>query len=193
MTTIVDCELLVEWNRRREVEGDDNYRDWLSNPAPHICEAILRSFDDPEPGVPKVNPLPTAPKKLTGKKKAFIPSDCPHSFDDPEPGVPEAKPVSTAPKKLTGQKKAFISSNCPRNKAQRECYKFAKTPSMYGYINLPTGCPTKMSRSDLSASITAGSPHYASATKASSVRVKCVKTSTCGKYNKNDDGGARHA
>jgi hypothetical protein len=64
---------------------------------------------------------------------------------------------------------------------------------MYGYINLPTGRPTKISRTDLSASITAGSPHNASATKASSVRVKYVKTSTRGKYNKNDDRGARHA
>ncbi len=64
---------------------------------------------------------------------------------------------------------------------------------MYGYINLPKGRPTKISRSDLSASITAGSPHTASATKASSVRVKHVKTSTHGKYNKNDEGGARHA
>jgi hypothetical protein len=88
---------------------------------------------------------------------------------------------------------AFIPYDHPHNKAERECYKFAKNPSMYGYINLPTGCPTKISRSDLSASITAGSPYTASATKASSVRVKHVKTSTRGKYNKNDEGGARHA
>ncbi len=51
MTTIVDRELLAEWNRRRESEGFDNYRDRLSNPPPHISEAILRSFEDPEPGV----------------------------------------------------------------------------------------------------------------------------------------------
>ncbi len=122
----------------------------------------MRSFEDPEPGVTDVHPVPTAPKKFTGKNNAFIPSNCPHSFDDPEPGVPEANPVPTAPKKLTGKKKAFIPSNRPRNKAE-------------------------------SASITAGSPHTASATKASSVRVKHVKTSTHGKCNKNDEGGARHA
>jgi hypothetical protein len=153
----------------------------------------LQSFEDPEPGVSEVNLLPTAPKKLTGKKNAFIPSNCPHRFDDPDPGVPEANPIPTAPKKLTGKKKAFIPSDHPRNKAERVCYKFAKTPSMNEYINLSTGHPTKISRSDLSASITAGSPHTASATKASSVRVKHVKTSTRGKYNKNDEGDAGHA
>ncbi len=86
MTTIVNRELLAEWNCCREFKGDNNYRDPLSNPPPHICEAILCSFDDPEPGVPEVNPIPTALKKLTGKKKAFIPSNFSHSFDDPEPG-----------------------------------------------------------------------------------------------------------
>jgi hypothetical protein len=145
MTTIVDRELLAEWNRSRESEGFDNYRDWLSNPPPHISEAILRSFEDPEPGVTEVNPVPIFPKKFTGKHNAFIPSNRPHSFDDPEPGVPEANPVPTAPKKLTGKKKAFIPSDRPCNKAERECYKFAKTPSMYGYNNLPTGCRTKIS------------------------------------------------
>jgi hypothetical protein len=119
MTTIVDPELLAEWNYRREFEGDNNYWDWLSNPPPHICEAILRSFDDPEPGVPEVNPVPTAPKKPTSKNKTFTPSNCPHSVDDPEPGVPEANPIPTAPKTLTGQKKAFIPFDCPRNKAER--------------------------------------------------------------------------
>jgi hypothetical protein len=103
MTIIVDHELLAEWNRCREFEGDNNYWDRLSNPPPHICEAILHSFDDPEPGFPEVNPVPTAPRSSQAKKKAFIPSDCHHSFDDPEPGVPEANPVPTAPKKLTGQ------------------------------------------------------------------------------------------
>jgi hypothetical protein len=88
----------------------------------------LHSFEDPEPGVTEVNPVPTAPKKLNGKKNAFILSNCPHSFDDSEPGVPEANPVPTAPKKLTGKKKAFIPSDHPHNKAERECYKFAKLP-----------------------------------------------------------------
>ncbi len=78
MTTIVDPELLAEWNRRRESEGFHNYRDRLSNPPPHISEAILRSFEDLEPGVTEVNPVPTAPKKFTGKNNAFIPSNCPH-------------------------------------------------------------------------------------------------------------------
>ncbi len=145
MTTIVDRELLAEWNRCRESEGFDNYRDQLSNPPPHISKAILHSFEDPEQGVTEVNPIPTAPKKFTGKNNALIPSNRPHSFDDPEPGVPEANPVPTAPKKLTGKKKACIPSDCPRNKAERECYKLTKTPSMYGYINLPTGRPTKIS------------------------------------------------
>ncbi len=71
MTTIVDRELLAEWNRRRESEGFDNYWDWLSNPPPHISEAILCSFEDPEPGVTEANPVPTAPKKLTGKKESI--------------------------------------------------------------------------------------------------------------------------
>ncbi len=44
MTTIVDCELLAEWNRRRESKGFNNYWDQLSNPPPHISEAILHSF-----------------------------------------------------------------------------------------------------------------------------------------------------
>jgi hypothetical protein len=145
MTTIVDHELLAEWNCRRESKGFNNYWDRLSSPPPHISKAILHSFEDPEPGVTEVIPIPTAPKKLTGKKNAFIPSNRPHSFDDPEPGIPEANPIPTAPKKLTGKKKAFIPSNRPRNKAERECYKFAKTPSMCGYINIPTGHPTKIS------------------------------------------------
>ncbi len=121
MTTIVDHELLAEWNHRRESKGFDNYWDQLSNPPPHTSEAILGSFEDPEPGVTEVNPIPIAPKKLTGKKNAFIPSNRPHRFDDTEPGAPEANPIPTAPKKLTGKKKAFIPSNCPRNKAEREC------------------------------------------------------------------------
>ncbi len=103
MTTIVDRELLAEWNHRRESKGFDNYWDRLSNPPPHISEAILRSFEDPESGVTEVNPVPTAPKKFTGKNIAFIPSNRPHSFDNPEPGVPEANPAPTAPKKLIGK------------------------------------------------------------------------------------------
>jgi hypothetical protein len=121
MATIVDRELLAKWNRRRECKGFDNYRDRLSNPPPHISEAILHSFEDPELGVTEVCPVPTAPKKLTGKKNSFIPSNCSHSFDDPEPVVPEPNPVLTAPKKLTGKKKALIPSYCPCNKAEREC------------------------------------------------------------------------
>jgi hypothetical protein len=40
----------------------------------------LCSFEDPELGFTEVSPIPTAPKKLTGKKNAFIPSNHSHSL-----------------------------------------------------------------------------------------------------------------
>ncbi len=50
MTTRADCDLLAEWNSCRDYEEDDEYRDWLSNLAPYICEAVEQNFDNQEPG-----------------------------------------------------------------------------------------------------------------------------------------------
>jgi hypothetical protein len=48
-------------------------------------------------------------------------------------------------KKHSGKNKCLIliQSDCPGNNAERECLKYAKTPSMYGCIKLPVGRPTK--------------------------------------------------
>jgi hypothetical protein len=46
-------------------------------------------------------------------------------------------------KKHSGKRKSFIPSDRPRNNADRDALKYAKTPSMYGYIKLPIGRPTK--------------------------------------------------
>jgi hypothetical protein len=46
-------------------------------------------------------------------------------------------------KKHSSKRKSYIPSECPRNNADRDALKYAKTPSMYGYIKLPVGRPTK--------------------------------------------------
>jgi hypothetical protein len=46
-----DCELLAEWNHRRDKEGKDTYLEQLGNPPQHICEAVEHGFDDPEADV----------------------------------------------------------------------------------------------------------------------------------------------
>jgi hypothetical protein len=51
MTTSTDHELLAEWNHHIDNEGEDKYMQRLGNPPKHICEAIERDSDDPEPDV----------------------------------------------------------------------------------------------------------------------------------------------
>jgi hypothetical protein len=42
-------------------------------------------------------------------------------------------------KKHSGKRKSYILSDRPRNNADRDALKYAKTPSMYGYIKLLVG------------------------------------------------------
>ena len=46
-------------------------------------------------------------------------------------------------KKHSGKRKSYIPSDHPHNNADRDALKYVKTPSMYGYIKLPIGRPTK--------------------------------------------------
>jgi hypothetical protein len=46
-------------------------------------------------------------------------------------------------KKHFDKRKNYILSDCPRNNVDRDALKYAKTPSMYGFIKLPVGRPTK--------------------------------------------------
>ena len=46
-------------------------------------------------------------------------------------------------KKHSGKRKSYILSDRPRINADRDALKYAKTPSIYGYIKLPIGRPTK--------------------------------------------------
>jgi hypothetical protein len=46
-------------------------------------------------------------------------------------------------KKHSGKRKSYILSDRPRINADRDALKYAKTPSVYGYIKLPIGRPTK--------------------------------------------------
>jgi hypothetical protein len=81
-------------------------------------------------------------------------------------------------KKHSGKRKSYIPSDRPRNNAGREALKYAKTPSMYGYIKLPVGRPTKMIDSQMigpspSTAYTALAAATAvAASRASSVKVK---------------------
>ena len=85
-------------------------------------------------------------------------------------------------------------SDCPHNNADRDALKYAKTPSMYGYIKLPVGRPTKTMDSQMigpspaSNADTAPAPATAAAaSQASSVKVKMSTSKTHGSYNKHDD------
>jgi hypothetical protein len=82
-------------------------------------------------------------------------------------------------KKHSGKRKNCIPSNRPCTNADRDALKYAKTPSMYGYIKLPPiGWPTKMIDSQTigpspSTADTALPPATATAaSRASSVKVK---------------------
>jgi hypothetical protein len=98
-------------------------------------------------------------------------------------------------KKHSGKRKSYtIPSDRPRNKADRDALKYAKTPSMYGYIKLPVGRPTKTIDSQtIGPSDTALAPSTAAAaSQASSVKVK-MSSKTRGLYNKYDNKSGRDA
>jgi len=82
---------------------------------------------------------------------------------------------------LRQKEKLYIPSDRPRNNADRDALKYAKTPSMYGYIKLPVGWPTKTIDSQMigpspSTADTALAPATtAAASRASSVKVKMSK------------------
>ena len=81
-------------------------------------------------------------------------------------------------KKHSGKRISYIPSDCPRNTTDRDALKYTKTPSMYGYIKLPVGRPTKKIDSQTigpspSTADTALAPATAAAaSQASSVKVK---------------------
>ena len=101
-------------------------------------------------------------------------------------------------KKHSGKRKSYILSDCPRNNADRNAFKNAKTPSMYDYIKLPIGQPTKTidsqaigpSPSTADAALTPATA--AAASRASSVKVK-ISSKTHGLYNKHDHKSGRDA
>ena len=102
-------------------------------------------------------------------------------------------------KKHSGKRKSYISSDRPRNNADRDALKYAKTPSMYGYIKLPVGRPTKTIDSQTIGLSPSTSPDtalapstVAAASLASSVKVK-MSSKTCGSYNKCDNKSGRDA
>jgi hypothetical protein len=89
-------------------------------------------------------------------------------------------------KKHSIKRKSYIPSDRPRNNADRDALKYAKTPSMYVYIILPVGWPTKTIYSKRigpspSTADTARAPATAAtASQASSVKVKMSsKTHGC--------------
>jgi hypothetical protein len=51
MKTSADHELLAELNHHRDHKGENKYMEWLGNSPQHICVAVERGFDDPEPDV----------------------------------------------------------------------------------------------------------------------------------------------
>ncbi len=78
-------------------------------------------------------------------------------------------------KKHSGKRKSSIPSDRPRNNTEREGLKYAKTPSMYGYIKLPVGCPTKTIDPSPPSVNTAITPVTAAAARlASSVKVNML-------------------
>jgi hypothetical protein len=88
-------------------------------------------------------------------------------------------------KKHSGKRKSYIPSR-PHNNADRDALKYAKTPSMNGYIKHPVGRPTKTIDSQTigsspSTADTALAPATAAAaSQVSSVKVKClVKPMVC--------------
>jgi len=101
-------------------------------------------------------------------------------------------------KKHSGKRKSYIPSDRPRNNADRVALKYAKTPSMYGYIKFPIGRPTKTIDSQTvgpspSTADTALAPTTAAAaSRASSVKVN-MSSKTRGLYNKHDDRSGQDA
>ena len=101
-------------------------------------------------------------------------------------------------KKHSGKRKSYIPSDRPRNNADRDALKYAKTPSMYGYIKLPIGRPTKTIDSQTigpspSTADTALTPATAAAaSRASLVKVK-MSRKTRGSYNKHNNKSGRDA
>ncbi len=95
--------------------------------------------------------------------------------------------------KHSGKRKSSIPSDSPQNKAERERLKFAKTPSMYGYINLPVGHPPKTTNLSPPSADTALAPVTAvPASQASSVKVK-MSNNSHGLYNKNNNMSGKDA
>ena len=102
-------------------------------------------------------------------------------------------------KKHSGKRKSYIPSDRPRNNADRDALKYAKTPSMYGYIKLPVGRPTKTIDSQTIGLSPSTSPDTAlapasaaAASLASSVKVK-MSSKTRGSYNKCDNKSGQDA
>ena len=95
-------------------------------------------------------------------------------------------------KKHSGKRKSYILSDRPRNNADRDALKYAKTPSMYGYIKLSVGQPPKTIDSQMigpspsTAGTVLASATAAIASRASSVKVK-MSSKTHGFYNKHDN------
>ena len=63
---------------------------------------------------------------------------CGYTF---QPSPPASMMMNT--KKHSSKRKSYIPSDRPRNNADRDAIKYAKNPSVYGYIKLPVGWPTK--------------------------------------------------
>ena len=113
-----------------------------------------------------------------------------------QPPLPASTMMHT--KKHSGKRKSYIPSDRPRNKADRDALKYAKTPSMYGYIKLPVGRPPKTIDSQTiglspSTADTALAPATAAAaSRAPSVKVK-MSGITRGSYQKYDDNSGQDA
>ena len=115
----------------------------------------------------------------------------PAIFHPPPP--PASMMMNT--KKHSGKRKGCILSDHPRNNADRDALKYAKTPSMYGYIKLPVGRPTKMIDSQTigpspSTADTALAPATAAPATATAVK---MSSKTRGLYNKYDNKSGQDA
>ena len=105
---------------------------------------------------------------------------------------PPASIMMNTKKKHSGKRKNYILSNLPHNNVNRESLKYAKTPSMYGYIKLPVGRPTKtidlkmIDPSPPTADTAITPATDTAATQAPSVKVK-LSSKTRDSYNKHDD------
>jgi hypothetical protein len=105
---------------------------------------------------------------------------------------PPASIMMNTKKNHSGKRKRYILSDHPRNNVDKKSLKYAKTPSMYSYIKLPVGRPTKtidpkmIDPSPPTADTAITPATDTAANQASSVKVK-MSSKTCDLYNKHDD------